>query len=47
MAEDLFHAVKRGHVTIDAPQQFPLAEAAKVHAALEGRQTAGSIVLIP
>jgi NADPH2:quinone reductase len=47
MAEDLFHAIKRGHVTIDAPQQFPLAEAAKVHAALEGRQTAGSIVLIP
>jgi NADPH:quinone reductase len=47
MAEDLFHAIKRGHVTIDPPQQFPLAEAAKVHAALEARQTAGSIVLIP
>jgi NADPH:quinone reductase len=47
MAEDLFRAIKRGDVTIDEPQQFPLAEATKVHAALEGRQTAGSIVLIP
>jgi NADPH2:quinone reductase len=47
MAEDLFHAIKRGHVTIEEPQQFPLADAAKVHEALEGRQTAGSMVLIP
>lgn len=47
MAEDLFRAIKRGNVTIEDPQTFPLADAAKVHAALEGRQTAGSIVLIP
>lgn len=47
MAEDLFHAIKRGHVSIEEPQRFPLAEAEKVHVALEGRQTAGSIVLIP
>jgi NADPH2:quinone reductase len=47
MAEDLFHAIKRGHVTIEEPQQFPLADAARVHEALEGRQTAGSMVLIP
>jgi NADPH:quinone reductase len=47
MAEDLFRAIKRGDVTIDEPQSFPLAEAVKVHTALEGRQTAGSIVLIP
>ncbi|WP_363348933.1 quinone oxidoreductase [Methylocystis echinoides] len=47
MAEDLLHAIKRGHLTIEAPQSFPLAEAARVHAALESRQTAGSMVLIP
>jgi NADPH:quinone reductase len=47
MAEDLFRAIKRGHLTIEDPQTFPLAEAEKVHVALEGRQTAGSIVLIP
>ncbi len=47
MAEDMFHAIKRGHLTIASPQTFPLAEAAKVHAALESRQTTGSMVLIP
>ncbi|BDV33892.1 MULTISPECIES: quinone oxidoreductase [Methylocystis] len=47
MAEDMFHAIKRGHLTIEPPQSFPLAEAAQVHAALESRQTAGSMVLIP
>lgn len=47
MAEDMLHAIKRGHLTIGEPQTFPLAEAAQVHAALESRQTAGSIVLIP
>lgn len=47
MAEDMLHAMKRGHLTIEPPQSFPLAEAAQVHAALESRQTAGSMVLIP
>lgn len=47
MAEDMLHAVKRGYLTIEPPQSFPLAEAAQVHAALESRQTAGSMVLIP
>lgn len=47
MAEDLFHAIKRGHVTIEEPQKFPLAQAAQVHEALESRQTAGAMVLIP
>ncbi|PPD45853.1 MAG: quinone oxidoreductase [Methylocystis sp.] len=47
MAEDMIHAIKRGHLTIDPPESFPLAEAEKVHAALESRQTAGSMVLIP
>lgn len=47
MVEDMLHAIKRGHLTIEQPQSFPLAEAAKVHAALESRQTSGSMVLIP
>jgi NADPH2:quinone reductase len=47
MAEDMLHAMKRGYLTIEPPQSFPLAEAAQVHAALESRQTTGSIVLIP
>jgi NADPH2:quinone reductase len=47
MAEDMFHAVKRGYLTIESPQSFPLAEAAGVHAALEARRTAGAMVLIP
>lgn len=47
MAEDLLHAMKRGHVRINPPETYGLAEAAKVHSALESRATAGSIVLIP
>jgi NADPH2:quinone reductase len=47
MVEDMLHAIKRGHLTIDPPQSFPLADAAKVHAALESRQTVGSTVLTP
>lgn len=47
MAEDLFHAIKRGHVTIEEPQAFPLAQARAVHEALESRRTAGAIVLVP
>lgn len=47
MVEDMLHAIKRGHLTIEPPQSFPLSEAASVHAALESRQTVGSMVLIP
>lgn len=47
MTEDLIHAVKRGHLTLETPERYPLADAAKVHKALESRATAGSIVLIP
>jgi NADPH:quinone reductase len=47
MVEDMLHAIKRGHLTIEPPQSSPLADAAKVHAALESRQTVGSTVLIP
>ncbi|MGJ0509647.1 MAG: quinone oxidoreductase family protein [Methylocystis sp.] len=47
MVEDMLHAIKRGHLSIDEPQRFPLSDAVGVHAALESRQTAGSLVLIP
>lgn len=47
MAEDLIDAMKRGHVRFDEPAAFPLEQAAKVHAALESRQTSGAMVLIP
>jgi NADPH2:quinone reductase len=47
MTEDMERAVKHGHLTFDVAARFPLEEAAKVHAALEARQTVGSIVLTP
>ncbi len=47
MTEDLLQALKRGHLKIEEPECFPLAEASMVHAALESRATAGSMVLIP
>jgi NADPH2:quinone reductase len=47
MAEDMLRAIKRGHLMIEEPKAFSLAAAAQVHAALESRRTAGSMVLIP
>jgi NADPH2:quinone reductase len=47
MIEDVERAVKRGRLTFDVASSFPLEHAAKVHRALEARQTAGSIVLTP
>jgi NADPH2:quinone reductase len=46
-AGDLFDAVKRGMVTIQVNQTFPLRDAAEAHRALEGRKTTGSTVLLP
>lgn len=46
-AASLFAALQAGHVKPDAPRLFPLAEVAAAHAALEGRQTTGSVVLRP
>ncbi|MDZ7747887.1 MAG: zinc-binding dehydrogenase [Halofilum sp. (in: g-proteobacteria)] len=39
--------VAAGHVDIEIGQTFALAEAARAHAALEGRETTGSTVLLP
>jgi NADPH2:quinone reductase len=46
-AADLFDVVGSGAVRIEAPQAFPLKDAAAAHAALAGRKTSGSTVLIP
>ena len=46
-ADDLFEALEHGWVRIEVGQTFPLAEAARAHAALEARQTTGSTLLEP
>jgi NADPH2:quinone reductase len=45
MTDDLFAVVQSGVVRVQAPQSFPLAEAAAAHRALEERRTVGSTVL--
>jgi NADPH2:quinone reductase len=47
MARDLFAVVSAGDVSISLATRAPLADAARVHAALEARQTTGSTVLLP
>jgi len=47
MARELFEVMGSGAVRADVHQRFPLAEGARAHAALEGRGTSGSTVLIP
>ncbi|MDE2385673.1 MAG: quinone oxidoreductase [Alphaproteobacteria bacterium] len=46
-AQDLLDIVKSGKVKIVVNQRYPLADAAKAHADLEGRRTTGATVLIP
>jgi NADPH:quinone reductase len=43
----LFDVVQRGGVKIEIGQTYPLRDAARAHAELEGRKTTGSTVLIP
>ncbi|MGD0183805.1 MAG: quinone oxidoreductase [Roseiarcus sp.] len=47
MARDLFAVVASGDVKIGVTARAPLADAARVHAALEARQTTASTVLVP
>ena len=47
MAHDLFAVVASGDVKIAVTARAPLADAARVHLALEARQTTGSMVLAP
>ena len=46
-AGDLFKWLASGELTLKIEHSFPLAEAARAHAALEGRKTTGKVVLIP
>jgi NADPH:quinone reductase-like Zn-dependent oxidoreductase len=43
----LFEALRTGAVVAERPRVYPLLEAARAHADLEGRRTTGSLVLIP
>jgi NADPH2:quinone reductase len=47
MAGELIEMVTTGRVRIDAPREYPLADAARAHADLEARRTTGQTVLIP
>ena len=46
-AGDLFEVVRRGAVKVEIRQTYPLSDAARAHADLEGRRTTGSTVLLP
>jgi NADPH:quinone reductase len=46
-ADELFEAVAGGAIKIEVGGRYPLAEAARAHQDLQGRRTAGSIVLLP
>ncbi|MGZ5853285.1 MAG: quinone oxidoreductase family protein [Xanthobacteraceae bacterium] len=46
-AAELFDLVRRGVLTIEIGLTFPLKDAAEAHRALEGRKSAGSILLVP
>lgn len=46
-ARDLFDVLERRIVTLDAARRYPLAQAARAHADLEGRRTSGPSVLVP
>ncbi|MDO9020090.1 MAG: quinone oxidoreductase [Deltaproteobacteria bacterium] len=46
-AAALFDVVARGAVRVDVRQRYPLADAARAHAELEGRRTTGASVLLP
>jgi len=47
MSKELIEVIEKGVVKIEVNQEFPLAEAAEAHRALQGRQTTGATVLIP
>jgi NADPH2:quinone reductase len=46
-ASSLFNVVKSGKVKIETTKRYKLADAAQAHRDLEGRQTTGSVVLVP
>lgn len=46
-SEALFGAIQSGAIKVEIGARFPLAEVEKAHRALEGRETTGSVVLVP
>jgi NADPH2:quinone reductase len=44
---DLFALIAEGKIKVEIGQRFKLEDVAQAHAALEGRQTTGSTVLLP
>ncbi len=46
-AKALFDALQSGTIRVDIGSTFPLTDAAEAHRALEGRETTGSVVLLP
>jgi len=46
-SNDLFNVVKSKKVKIETTHKYKLADAAQAHRDLEGRQTTGSVILIP
>lgn len=46
-AAELFDVIGSGIVTVEVGGRYPLSEAARAHQDLQGRKTAGSIVLLP
>ncbi|WP_108462663.1 quinone oxidoreductase family protein [Devosia naphthalenivorans] len=46
-AASLFDAVANGSIKVNINKTFPLSDAADAHRALEGRETTGSVVLLP
>jgi NADPH2:quinone reductase len=46
-SEDVFAWIQSGELEVRISREFPLADAADAHRALEGRQTTGKVLLLP
>ena len=46
-AGDVLGWVREGRLKVRIGQEFPLAQAAEAHRALEGRRTTGKVLLVP
>jgi NADPH:quinone reductase len=46
-SKELFDKIAAGSLSVTVSQRYPLADAAQAHRDLQGRQTVGSIVLVP
>jgi NADPH2:quinone reductase len=46
-SRELFDAIRSGDIRIRIDRELPLRDAAEAHGLLEGRKTAGKVVLLP